>query len=207
EVNLILGPEGINQQQGSAKIWRLRSADENWSISVSATFLALESRQYPGRTELRSRLSFAIERFLQFARPPFLERVGVRYINRVHDEDIVRNLSKYVKPEVLGPLAAPIPSSVSVNHSINETRYVVDDQELQVRQGFVGPGLLHDPAIAPVKYPTWILDLDAFTHVKREFSAESVDRLVGELAARDYRYFRWAVTAEFLERFGGEHVS
>ena len=66
------------------------------------------------------------------------------------------------------------------------------------------PGATIDPAaIEPVAERSWILDLDVFSDRPATFS---VDRLVDEtkhFAEREYTFFRWAVTPEFLRKYGG----
>jgi len=60
-----------------------------------------------------------------------------------------------------------------------------------------------DPgAIEPVDVPSWILDLDMFSTVPFPFEVESILEKAGDFAQRIYALFRWAVTKEFLVRYG-----
>ena len=72
------------------------------------------------------------------------------------------------------------------------------------RWGCLPPGATVDPsAIEPAKEKSWILDLDMFSTTPVPFA---VDRVVAEAqryAERIYTVFRWAVTDDFLARYGG----
>lgn len=66
-------------------------------------------------------------------------------------------------------------------------------------------GGTYDPtAVEPATEKTWLLDLDMFSTKPMPFA---VDRVVDEAqryAERIYTIFRWAVTDDFLIRYGGK---
>ena len=206
-VGLLVGPEGIKQTQETAKIWRIRSADDNWSVSIADNFLALQVKSYPGRTSLGENLSTLLGPFLEIIAPPYVERIGVRYINRVHDPEILNKLPSLVRPEVLGSISVPLPESVTLSHSISESLYDLGGLMLQVKSGHLSSGVGHDPIVSIADHPTWFLDLDAFSSIRTNFTVADVDTLYRELASIVYRYFRWAVTWDFLESYGGRRAS
>jgi uncharacterized protein (TIGR04255 family) len=73
------------------------------------------------------------------------------------------------------------------------------------RWGHLPPGVTTDPAaIEPVDEPSWILDLDVFTDDSAPFAVDAVLADAQRFADRVYTFFRWAVTNDFLRRYGGE---
>lgn len=202
-VGLLVGPEGVKQTQEASKIWRMRSADDNWTVSITDNFLALQVKSYPGRTSFGERLSALLAPFLEVIAPPYVERLGVRYINRVHDSEILDKLPSTITTEVLGAVSASLPESVTLKHSISESLYDLQGRMLQVRSGYLSSGVGYDPIIPIADHPTWTLDLDAFSSSRTSFTITDVNLLYKELASIIYRYFRWAVTWDFLESYGG----
>jgi uncharacterized protein (TIGR04255 family) len=207
QAGLLVGPEGIKQTQEAFKIWRIRSADDNWTVSITDNFLALQVKSYPGRTSFGENLFALLAPFLEIIAPPYVERLGVRYINRVHDSEILNKLPSMITPEVLGAISTSLPESITLNHVISESVYDLQGRMLQVRSGYLSSGVGHDPIIPLVDHPTWILDLDAFSSFRTNFTIADVDALYKELASIIYRYFRWAVTWDFLESYGGRRAS
>jgi uncharacterized protein (TIGR04255 family) len=62
-----------------------------------------------------------------------------------------------------------------------------------------------DPAaIEPAKEKSWILDLDMFSAAPMPFDVERVVEEAQRYAERIYTVFRWAVTDDFLVRYGGK---
>jgi uncharacterized protein (TIGR04255 family) len=66
-------------------------------------------------------------------------------------------------------------------------------------QGTVDPA-----AVDAIDEPSWLLDIDAFQAETRALDVEAAVRQARGLAERIYSVFRWAVTDEFLRRYGGQ---
>lgn len=62
-----------------------------------------------------------------------------------------------------------------------------------------------DPnVIEPIDQPSWILDLDMSISEDQEFNVEKILEDTKRFSERIYTFFRWSVTDEFLNYFGGE---
>src|SRR5215211_8195999 len=85
ELAVTITPEGVTQAPGPARVWKLRQGDETWQISFGDSFLAVDTSAYVSREDFRDRVVDAWQRFIEIVRPPFIERIGVRYINRIAD--------------------------------------------------------------------------------------------------------------------------
>lgn len=205
EVTITITPEGVDQQPIGDRYWQLRSADGQWQVSLGLNFLAMDTAGYTSSDDFLARFEHAWRALVDVANPPYLERVGWRYINRITDESVLACLDRLVRPEILGGIPAVLGTDVLLTQGISEFIYAMDEVNgLQARWGIVPGGVAIDPTMAPVPQPSWLLDLDAFRTGRIETPPESVRTQLHEMGERAYQYFRWVVTPEFLTRFGGE---
>jgi uncharacterized protein (TIGR04255 family) len=69
----------------------------------------------------------------------------------------------------------------------------------------VPAGVTVDPnAIEPIAEPSWVLDLDMFSNEQQAFVPVEIVAAARRYCERLYAVFRWAVTDDFLRRYGGE---
>ena len=107
-------------------------------------------------------------------------------------------------PAVPQPMAATALGAHAV-HAISESVYAISQTSAQLlaRWGLLPKGATVDPAaIEPLDQPSWILDLEMYRSGQREY-AEVVQEANG-FAERIYAVLRWAVTDNFLRRYGGQ---
>lgn len=202
----ILTAEGITPTQEGARGWRFSAADRSGEIALTSSFLTLLIARYAGRDDLCARFGEAWNIFCEVAGRPAAVRIGFRYINRVDDRTFLADrLQAMVRPEVLGATLATGPAASTIQ-SLAENDYRHPGGKLTARWGVLAPGQTYDPFTLGVHPRTsWVLDIECF----REFeppaalSAE-VPELTRELSLAAYRFFRWAVTPEFLRFFGGD---
>ena len=114
----------------------------------------------------------------------------------------MNDIAALVRPEVRGIAGTPVGSRAV--HALCESMFELDDARLLARCGRLPPGATIDPAaIEPTNDPSWILDLDMFSAVAVPFSVDRLVQDASRFAERIYTFFRWAVTNEFLHRYGG----
>jgi uncharacterized protein (TIGR04255 family) len=78
-------------------------------------------------------------------------------------------------------------------------------EQLLARWGLVPAGSTVDPnAIEPISERSWLLDIDMFSNEQRAFVPDDILEDARRYAERLYTVFRWAVTDDFLRRYGGE---
>jgi len=202
---LRIGPDGI-QTTAAADLgrvaWRFSDTEGKWQVTLADDFVSIETTDYASRDDFFARLGDVVESLGASIEPPFIERVGVRYVNRI-DGPMVDELDVLLIPEVRGILGTS--AAAHVRHSIVETLFEHDDYRILSRWGQVPPGVTVDPsAIEPIDRPSWLLDLDLHTASRMPFSVDGVTAKAESFAERAYTLFRWAVTDEFLRRHGGE---
>ena len=203
-LNLVLSGVPVVAAPAPQTTWRFSDASDKWRVSLATNFMAIETTAYVSRSDFIERLRVVASALTEHVNPQVADRVGLRYIDRITG-DALKNLGKYVRPEVMGILATP--AATQVRHSMSESLFTLpqDKRRFQVRWGQIPPNATVDPAaIDPIGEPSWILDLDMFCAGSRPFEAKVLVDEVGEYADRIYTFFRWAVTDEFLKLYGGQ---
>lgn len=205
EVSYTITPEGVQQSAGGT-IYQWRSLEADWHVSLSRRFLSLYCTRYEDFGVFSERLRPVVEAAGTVVGIPLVERVGVRYVNRLTEQQLIANLREYVRPEILGYAALPSPASgaVALVSNANQARYTLGDMSLQVRSGIVPPGETVDPAIQPTTVDSWVLDLDAFSESVRPFGVSPVMEVAGRLSDTAYDFFKLVTTDGFLREFGGD---
>ncbi len=196
---LLFGSEGVTTAKPQI-VWRFSDTPGHWRVSLSSTFLALETTKYVSPRDLLSRLGVLLEALQKFVEPAQVDRLGIRYVDRVEGAD-VEDIARLVRPEVRG--TAGTPAAMNVVHSLSESVFALPDDHLVARWGVLPPNTSFDPGIEPSAAKSWILDLDMFSLTPMPFNVSGVIERAESFAARIYTVFRWAVTDDFLKRFGG----
>ncbi len=192
------GPVGAQPQV----TWRFSDVASQWRVSLSPDFFAIETVSYTSRLDFLSRLDDVAVAVRQVFDPKLVDRVGIRYIDRLVG-DAVSNISSLVRPEV-GGISGTIFARNS-QHSLTESLFTLDEgDQVLARWGLLPAGFAADPlALEAIDEPSWILDLDMFRTTSKAFDVTEIIREAKKFAERIYSVFRWAVTDEFLRTFGG----
>ncbi len=198
---MLLGPGGVAPAKPQIA-WRFSDAGGHWRVSLTPEFLALETTKYVSRSDFFGRLQSLAEALNEHIEPGQLDRLGVRYIDRITGPG-VDDITKLVRPEVRG-----ITGTISARHAVHalsESMFELPEARVLARWGCLPPGATVDPAaIEPAKEKSWILDLDMFSLTPMPFDVARVVAEARRYAERIYTIFRWAVTDDFLVRYGGE---
>lgn len=206
EVSVVITADGPSEQRSATRIWRLVSADRAWQITFTGTFLSIDTTKYVARRDFARRLTDAWEVLNQHVPVPYIERLGVRYINQITDREHLSRLDDLLRTEMLGISLAQEPNEAQLVSSITEAQYrFPDGAAFTARWGMLPAGTNIENAGPPFDYPTWILDTDSFCEFKHNSnSGKNLFEDVRTLALRGYQFFRWAVTKDFISTFGGQ---
>jgi uncharacterized protein (TIGR04255 family) len=198
---ILLGPGGVAPAKPQIA-WRFGDTDGHWRVSLTPDFLALETTKYVSRSDFLGRLKAVAQALDEHIEPGQLDRLGVRYIDRITGA-AVDDIAKLIRPEVRG--IAGTTAATHVAHALSESMFEVQEARVLARWGLLPPGATVDPsAIEPAKEKSWILDLDMFSAAPTPFVVDRVVEQTRRYAERVYAVFRWAVTDEFLVRYGGK---
>lgn len=197
----LLSPAGVASATPQSA-WRFADTDGHWRVSLTPDFLALETTKYASRSDFLKRLSTVTAALNEHIAPAQIDRLGVRYIDRITGA-AVDDIAKLVRAEVRG-IAGTI-AATHAAHAMSESLFELDDDRLLARWGCLPPNVTLDlAAIEPAAEKSWILDLDMFSASAMSVDAEQIADRARRYTERIYTLFRWAVTDEFLARFGGK---
>ena len=201
--SVVLGPQGVVDSRSNTA-WRFHEVDGPWTVTLAPDFLALETEKYTSRDDFLARLRHMLQALKENVSPEVVDRLGIRYIDRVSGENL-QDLQELVRPEVAGILATPL--AQNMHHAIAEHVFGLPEEAGQVtaRWGLLPAQVTVDPAVLDVLDElSWLLDIDAFRAETQPFDVDEIANQARRLAERVYGIFRWAVTDEFLRRYGGD---
>ncbi|MEQ1568212.1 MAG: TIGR04255 family protein [Myxococcota bacterium] len=198
---ILLGPAVLAPARPQIA-WRFGDTDGHWRVSLTPEFLALETTKYLSRSDLLGRLKEVATALDEHIKPAQVDRLGVRYIDRITGS-AVDDIARLVRAEVRGITGTV--AATHASHALSESMFAVDDARVLARWGFLPPGATVDPAaIEPATEKSWLLDLDMFSATPTPFVVDRVVERAQRYAERIYTVFRWAMTDEFLVRYGGQ---
>jgi uncharacterized protein (TIGR04255 family) len=198
------GAESL-QAATPTRLWRFHDQAEGWRVTLSSTFVSLETTDYVGHEDYFGRLRRVLDVVAELVEPPQVERTGVRYIQRLTDPNDLARLPEYVRPEILGACAVE-DDGAEVALCLSQTQALLDHVHLTARWGLLPPGTGVDPAILPVETPSWIMDIDVFDEHRDAFDPAVLAERALEHSRKQYRFFRWAVEPAFLLHFGADEA-
>jgi uncharacterized protein (TIGR04255 family) len=204
EIQIDFSPEGPRAEPQT--VWRLGGVDDaDWVISISRTFMSLSAKRYTSRADFLARWRRGLEALHSLVKPALADRLGVRYICRIDDPAALGQIPTFLRNEVVGALLVPLGDDVVRERALTETTYRhPDGNMLLARWGTLEANVVYDMSFAPAKGATFVLDLDVATGAPKVFSPGDLTDLARLFAERQYRFFRWAVTDDFLRAYGGE---
>lgn len=175
-----------------------------WQVTVTETAVALETSDYSTRDDFCARTAEIFAAVASAALPPVVDRVGIRYIDRLTG-DALERVPTYIRPE-LSALVGHVDSPLVLHHSITESQIEIDAGErMLVRSGLLPPGIAFDPALPAVSEQSWVLDMDVFTtQAGFAFDPDDLTRRLRRYAETAYAFFRFATTEAFEEAHRGE---
>lgn len=175
---------------------------QSWVVTVMETAVGIETTAYNSRDDFCDRARELFQAVAAVAAPPVVDRVGMRYIDRVQEADDLARLNDLVNPR-LRVLDGAVATPLEVEYSVSDTIIrVADDERLKVRTGLLPPGAAFDPVLRPISQPSWVLDLDIFTTAGGfAFDPDALDARIRQYAEHIYSFFRWATTDEFQRAF------
>ena len=199
----ILELNNSNIRQGFIPNWRFFDKERQWRLSLTTSFVSLETRAYQSRSDFTQRTEAIMHALLATIKPSMTTRIGVRYVDRIHGPKL-EQLSHFVRPEILGLCIRD--HQENLNRTLSEIVCETDVGLMTSRWGYIPANQTHEPELMPpISVPSWFLDIDAYNEFTQPeaFDADKITSHVMKLATRTYGFFRWAVSDELLKACGG----
>jgi uncharacterized protein (TIGR04255 family) len=204
--SVLVNGQPLSMPHGAAPPSLLTFTQPNgdWQVTLSDTSVALETAAYMTRDDFCERALEVFRALASVTLPPVVDRVGLRYIDRLSGDALAR-LSSYVRPE-LRVLHDALEKGLALHHSVTDSLIEVSDLDrLQVRTGLLPAGAGFDPALAPLSEESWVLDMDVFTQTAGfPFEPEDLANRLRSYAEIAYSFFRYATTDVFEADHIGE---
>ncbi len=205
QFDFILGPQGIAQQPTAAPTWQFKDAEQNWTITVTANSVALETRRYTSISEFAHRIAEVVSAAKEAFEVVVQERVGLRYVNEIRHPEVKKpsDWRRFMNPALLGPLSDNAVSS-SVESTMQELRLSVPNGSLIVRHGAAqGTIVAPEPGMTAPTSEFYLLDLDAYDERGKQLDVDTLVGLVKGYNRTIYSLFRWGMNDQLFEYLRG----
>ncbi len=177
--------------------YEFKTADDNWSLSLTKDFVALEVKQYYRWEEFRTRLLLALNALIDIYKPAYFNRIGLRYQNVVDRDQLGLSGTPWknlLSDFILGALANDtMMSNIVENHGAFSLRLNDQDDFVRVQHGL---GSDTEDKTSQEKY---LLDNDFYTNQKVQAEVQDADRKTDEFNALNRRLFRWCIRTKLHE--------
>lgn len=203
EMAIELTPQGVTQLP-TATVYQWESADRTMRVNLTKNFVALAVKRYDGYEAFSAQLRDVLKALSDAVSIPLVERIGVRYLNRITDQDHLARIDELVIPELLGHQALrPAAADVHVVQALTQSLFQVVSGHLQARSGILAGGESIDPSIDPIADQSWVLDIDSFCQNEVLFTVDNVLHDAGRLSDAAYDFFKLVIQQGFLDAFKG----
>jgi uncharacterized protein (TIGR04255 family) len=174
-------------------------AKSAWQVTVTENSVGLETTEYSTREDFCERALEVFKVVARAAMPPIVDRVGMRYIDRLTGE-AMGQVRSYVMPELTGLVNIVDPPLV-LQRSITESMIELNAQEqLMVRSGLLPAGSSFDTALPALPEPAWLLDMDVYTtRAGFAFDPEALAERLRRYGDHVHSFFRYVTTEAFLD--------
>ena len=204
ESSILISSEGVKSSEGtSGVVWRFANRDSSWQVSLAPTFLAIDTVRYESRADFIARFARLLSALAGTINPVVFDRLGLRYVDRIEMPATVATLGDWIAPELLGVLMVEMTQGASLAHAVSNALFAIDGSQLQARWGYLPPNATLDATVDPAERSSWVLDIDVYQMGNVDFDVDRVTAMIEDFARKQYAFFRWAVTDEFLVHRGG----
>ncbi len=183
-VEIKLGEEVLITPEKLGKAWRFLSDNEDWTVTLDARFLALETRKYTNFDDFLTRLRKVHDHYVNIYKPSRAERVGLRYVNVISPPEKLSAPAEWrswINPELIG-----FPGTDRVSFPLTECIQVIGTRQepghITVRHGF---------GADPIGNTVYIIDVDRFADSPT--AQEGVSALVANFNDACHHFFQWAI--------------
>lgn len=208
QIAALVNDAQVLQTQG-VTVRRFHTLESDWSLSLAPDWIALDTTNYATRQDFLDRWAVALNALAELEPSPAIyDRLGVRYVDRLIGDEATGELKQLVREEVLGALV--LDEGMMLDSELlgvfTQANFRLEGLELVARWGRVPAGVqVIGGLLEPIGEPSWLLDIDVYTDTAgTAFDVAAILNTSERAARHAYRFFRWAMTEEFLQRHGGK---
>ncbi len=170
----------------SSLVWLFEDRESQWTVSLGAEFLSLETRRYRRFDEFIERFLAAFGEVRQLYPIELRERLGLRHVDRIsraRQPFLPEDWSRAVRQEVL--VFRQFHQADEPQMSNIEGRFTFGDQMLTVRCVYL------DRGFAGASTEELVLDFDCYT--ERRAGLDGLEDILRNFRRLSYNAFRWAL--------------
>jgi len=176
----------------STKNHEFSTVDGVWKINLTRTFLSLSTSSYYCWEDFKSRLIPLYELFIKLYTPPFVTRIGLRYID-IFDRSKLglsnTSWSELLQPYFLGLLSSEVGNKIQNSENINEILLSDDISVLRMVNSFVQN--------AQSQEQCYMVDSDFY--FPRRIPTNEIFPKLDYLHQRATRLIQWIITSKLHE--------
>lgn len=196
-VNVTISPTGAQQETEVQPGWLLATSDRTTAITLMPSSVIVQTQAYDHYSaSLGDHLQIVLPLFAEVTGSKRVQRLGIRYINRLTDVDATT--PSFWRDRIEASFAAPLRGPF-------EGRLVGQHQQVQLQLDEAGAriqsGLL---PVAGAKIPRWdyLVDLDVFMEKTCDYEALWCGNQLRQLNRTAFVLFTNVLSDEYLETFG-----
>ena len=197
QVNLVLTDDGASQSKEVTRGWALSNAEKTVSIMLMPTFINIQILKYAGFSEsLANIFSEAVDAYVSVIKPSVMQRVGIRYVNRLSDLNAKAPgfWSSRIKTGFVGPLNDSLASFVTGSHQ---------EVQLMLTEGasaIIHSGVFQDTVNAGAF--SFLVDIDVFRDYSTDYSKKVSENITRKLNRTAYAIFDQMLTPAYIQEMG-----
>lgn len=190
------GPEGITITGQQQRLYRFRTHEKDWVVSVGANALSLETTAYNGFQDFIGRWGRVAGAAIEALDIRHQERLGLRYVNELAAPAGAtrKDLEALVRDDLLGPVGLHDRTQELIK-AWQELRFTQDDGACTIQHGY-------DRRTASDW--AYVLDFDYYDDTGKSIELESQMQSLAQFNHRTYELFQWAVDEQRFESFEPE---
>lgn len=201
-INLVVTPHGADSAPAQVQHgWVLATADRRTAVTLLPSTVVVQTMEY-GRfsTGLGIRLRQALRLFVESTGDQMVQRIGLRYINRLQDPDASSAVfwHDHVRAPFVGPLVGDLAPLVEATHQQAHLRL---DETAAAR---VQTGVFREQG--PVEKYSFLVDLDVFREEAFPFEDDLCANMTRQLNRTAFALFCQVLSDKYLAELGPVEV-
>jgi uncharacterized protein (TIGR04255 family) len=195
-VNVAISPEGAQQSAEVQEGWLLATGDRRTAITLLPSSVIVQTQAYEHYSQsIGEFVNTVLPAFAEVTRAVRVQRLGMRYINRLTDADATHPnfWGDRIEPSFAAPLRGPFAEIVVGQHQQVQLRLADADARIQ-------SGLL--PVSGRTSRFDYLVDLDVFIEKTRNYEATRCANQMRQLNRTAFALFSNVLSNDYLQTFG-----
>lgn len=196
-VSLAVSPQGADSTTQVEHGWVLASADRRTSVTLLPSMVAVQTSAYERySTSLGDPLRKAVQLFIDATKASLVQRIGLRYINRLQDN--AANEPGFWRDHVRAPFAGPLPGDLAPIVEMMHQQVLLRLEPTAAAR--INSGVFREEGADP-RF-SFLIDLDVFREQAFTFDPELCEGLARQLNRTAFPLFCQVLSDQYLDSLG-----